>query len=63
MYAVTDLLVGQVCKESLDLIDPGRRGRREVDVPSSVFAGHRRIAGVLGACLGNGFFLDAGVQS
>jgi hypothetical protein len=32
--AAPDLLVGDQGEEALDLIDPGRGGRREVDVPA-----------------------------
>jgi hypothetical protein len=32
--AAADLLVGEQGKEALDLIDPGRPGRREVDAPA-----------------------------
>ena len=47
MAAAPDLLVGQQAEEALHLIDPGRRGGREMQLPTWTIGNQRRISLVL----------------
>ncbi len=46
VHAAADLFFGQVGEELLELVEPRRRGGREVDMPSGGWASLQRIAGI-----------------
>ena len=49
MHAATYLALGEQAEEALDLVDPGGRGRGEVDVPAWAFG--KPVADALGLCV------------
>ena len=55
MDAAADLVIREQAKEALDLIDPGCRGGREVDVPTRPFS--EPVANELGL-VGSGIIND-----